>query len=102
MHAPAQADRAAVSDFSHRSPDPLETLQGSIADAVIILPDMLSLLEQGKLVRLLPCWYGDAGMISMYLPSRAGMPTKTRVFVDFIAEACLHSDLARRFGGRAP
>ena len=68
--------------------------------AIVILPDVLPLLEQGKLVRLLPRWYGDVGLISMYMPSRAGMPAKTRVFVDYLAEACRQSGFKRRFDGR--
>ncbi len=41
----------------------------------------------GALVRLVPQWYADAGSISIYYASRRQVPAKTRVFVDFVAEA---------------
>jgi DNA-binding transcriptional LysR family regulator len=64
--------------------------------AVLALPDVLACLEQGRLVRLLPEWYVDAGAISIYYASRAQLPAKTRVFVDFVAEAFERQGLARR------
>lgn len=69
--------------------------------AVIILPDVLPLIEQGKLVRVLPRWYADVGLISMYMPSRAGMPAKTRVFVDYVADTCRQAGLMKRFDARS-
>lgn len=65
--------------------------------AVLALPDVLACLEQGRLVRLLPDWYVDAGAISIYYASRAQLPAKTRVFVDFVADAFARQELARRF-----
>ena len=56
-------------------------------------------LESGALVRLVPQWYADAGPISIYYASRALMPAKTRVFLDFIAEAFRRQRLAERFAG---
>ncbi|KPH01695.1 LysR family transcriptional regulator [Pseudomonas sp. RIT-PI-q] len=54
---------------------------------LLVLPDVLANIQRGELVRLLPEWYGDAGPISLYYPSRTLMPAKTRVFVDFVVEA---------------
>ena len=56
-------------------------------------------LESGALVRLVPQWYADAGPISIYYASRRQVPAKTRVFVDFIAEAFRRQRLAERFAG---
>lgn len=56
-------------------------------------------LESGTLVRLLPQWYIDEGPISIYYASRTLLPSKTRVFVDFVAEAFRRQRLAERFAG---
>ena len=67
----------------------------------IIVADALHYLEGGALVRLLPKRFVDAGAISIYYSSRAMMPTKTRVFVDFIAESFWRNRLAERFSAQA-
>jgi DNA-binding transcriptional LysR family regulator len=54
---------------------------------LLVLPDVLANFQRGELVRLLPDWYGDAGPISLYYPSRSLMPAKTRAFVDFVVDA---------------
>jgi DNA-binding transcriptional LysR family regulator len=64
--------------------------------------DVLPALEDGRLVRLLPDWYADNGMISLYYPSRAQMPAKTRAFIDFVAAAFSEAGLARRFSALDP
>jgi DNA-binding transcriptional LysR family regulator len=56
-------------------------------------------LESGALVRLLPQWYVDEGPISIYYASRTLLPAKTRVFVDFVADAFRRQRLAERFAG---
>jgi DNA-binding transcriptional LysR family regulator len=56
-------------------------------------------LERGTLVRLVPQWYSDGGPISIYYASRTLLPAKTRVFVDFVAEAFKRGRLAERFAG---
>ncbi|USX25949.1 LysR substrate-binding domain-containing protein [Oxalobacteraceae bacterium OTU3CINTB1] len=63
--------------------------------AVLAMSDVLEALRQGTLVRLLPAWYVDAGMISLYYPSRTQLPAKTRAFVDFVVAAFEHQGLAR-------
>jgi DNA-binding transcriptional LysR family regulator len=66
---------------------------------LLAVSDVLSSIERGALVRLLPRWYADAGAISIYYATRALLPAKTRVFVDFIVEAFERERLAERFAG---
>jgi DNA-binding transcriptional LysR family regulator len=54
---------------------------------LLVLSDVLPNIQRGELVRLLPDWHGDAGVISLYYPSRTLMPAKTRVFIDFVVKA---------------
>ena len=65
----------------------------------IVMAHALRHLESGALMRLVPQWYADAGPISIYYASRRQVPAKTRVFVDFIAEAFRRLRLAERFAG---
>ncbi|WP_037077757.1 LysR family transcriptional regulator [Neorhizobium vignae] len=67
--------------------------------AMIAMPDALSYLESGTLVRLLPDWYADIGPISIYYASKTLLPAKTRVFVDFVVEHFRKERLAERFAG---
>jgi DNA-binding transcriptional LysR family regulator len=66
---------------------------------LIAVPHALPHLETGTLVRLIPQWYSDAGSISIYYATRTLLPTKTRVFVDFVVEAFRRNRLAERFAG---
>ncbi|WP_297355132.1 LysR family transcriptional regulator [Paraburkholderia sp.] len=66
---------------------------------LLAVSDVLASIERGALVRLLPRWYADAGAISIYYATRALLPAKTRVFVDFIVEAFERERLAERFAG---
>jgi len=54
---------------------------------LLVLPDVVTHIQRGELVRLLPDWHADAGPISLYYPSRTLMPAKTRVFIDFVVDA---------------
>ncbi|MBX9840651.1 MAG: LysR family transcriptional regulator [Xanthobacteraceae bacterium] len=65
----------------------------------IVVAHALRHLESGALVRLVPQWYADAGSISIYYASRRHVPAKTRIFVDFVAEAFRRQRLAERFAG---
>lgn len=65
--------------------------------AMIAKPDALPYLERGDLVRLLPRWWVDAGPISIYYANRTLLPSKTRVFVDFVAEVFQREKYAERF-----
>ncbi|WP_245417659.1 hypothetical protein [Aminobacter sp. AP02] len=66
---------------------------------LIAVPHSLPHLESGTLVRVVPQWYADSGPISIYYASRTLLPAKTRIFVDFIAEAFRHDRLAEQFAG---
>jgi DNA-binding transcriptional LysR family regulator len=66
---------------------------------LIAVPHALPHLENGRLVRLVPQWYADAGPISIYCASRTLVPAKTRAFVDFVVEAFRRQRLAERFAG---
>ena len=65
----------------------------------IVMAHALRHLESGALVRLVPRWYADAGAVSIYYASRRQMPAKTRVFIDFVADAFQRQRLAERFAG---
>ncbi|MFM0337706.1 LysR family transcriptional regulator [Paraburkholderia fungorum] len=67
--------------------------------ALLSVSDVLLSIERGELVRLLPRWYADAGSISIYYATRALLPAKTRVFVDFVVDAFERERLAERFAG---
>lgn len=61
--------------------------------------DVLPALDSGALQRLIPDWYADAGAISVCYASRKLLPAKTRVFVDWLADAFKQNHLAERFAG---
>lgn len=54
--------------------------------AHVPMPHALRHLQSGALVRVLPEWYTEAGVISLYFAAKKLMPAKTRAFVDFIVE----------------
>ncbi len=54
--------------------------------AQVPMPHALRYLESGQLIRLLPEWYTEHSVISLYFAAKKLMPAKTRVFVDFIVE----------------
>jgi DNA-binding transcriptional LysR family regulator len=66
---------------------------------LIALFDVQPELERGDLIRLLPNWYADAGVVSLYYASRTLMSAKTRVFVDFVVNAFKSQQLDFRFAG---
>lgn len=49
--------------------------------AMLALPDVVGDLKTGRLVRLAPRWWADAGAISIYFSNRVQLPGKTRTFV---------------------
>ena len=65
--------------------------------AVAAIPDVLADLESGKLVRLAPPWYADAGDFRVYHSGRGPLPARTRAFVDFLVEVFRRDDLGKRF-----
>ena len=68
--------------------------------ALLPMPFAFAALRSGELVRLLPDWYSDAGPLSLYYPSTRMLPSKTRVFVDFILERFRAVGFARLTDGR--
>jgi DNA-binding transcriptional LysR family regulator len=66
---------------------------------LIAVSHALPHLERGSLVRLVPQWYSDGGPISIYFANRTLLPSKTRVFVDFVVQAFKRNRLAERFAG---
>ena len=67
--------------------------------AMLAVPDVLSSLESGELVRVLPHWWADAGAILLYYARRELLPGRTRAFVDFVVKAFGAEEYARRFAG---
>ncbi|KGE08025.1 LysR family transcriptional regulator [Burkholderia gladioli] len=57
-------------------------------------------LESGALLRLLPGWYADNGPISLYYPNKTLLPTRTRVFIDFVIDAFRTRGIARYLDAR--
>ena len=57
----------------------------------------LPYLRSGALQRVLPNWYVDSGVISIYFAGHPLLPQKTRVFVDFIVEQFRRQGLAEQF-----
>jgi DNA-binding transcriptional LysR family regulator len=68
--------------------------------ALLPMPFALRLIRSGELVRILPGWYSDAGPLSLYYPSRRMLPSKTRVFVDFVVERFRSAGFAQLVDGR--
>lgn len=68
--------------------------------ALLPVAEVLSDLEEGRLIRLLPDWYADAGGISVYYSSRSLLPAKTRAFIDWIDAAFRENRLPERFNGQ--
>ncbi|ALN91653.1 LysR family transcriptional regulator [Lysobacter gummosus] len=68
---------------------------------LVAVQHALPYLDDGRLQRLLPDWYADLGSISLYYASRNLLPSKTRVFVDYLIEACERARLPQRLSGRA-
>lgn len=67
--------------------------------AMLAVPDALLHLEARTLTRLVPKWYADAGSIQLYYASRKLLPAKTRVFVEYVADAFKRDRIAQRFAG---
>jgi DNA-binding transcriptional LysR family regulator len=65
--------------------------------ALVPLPHVLTYLQDGSLIRLLPKWYSDVGPLAIYFASSKLLPAKTRAFVDFIVEHFRREELAKKF-----
>ena len=65
--------------------------------AQVPMPHAYSHLERGQLIRVLPQWHTDRGVISLYFAAKKHLPTKTRVFVDFIVDKFREQQLANKW-----
>lgn len=80
--------------------DPAPIVQAAVAGlgvALVAVPDVLSCLERGELVRVLPEWYADAGMISLYYSGKTLQARKTSAFTEYLLEHFRRERLAERF-----
>lgn len=74
-----------------------EVAEAALGITLVSMPHALLYLERGTLVRVLPDWYVDTGMLSLYFTAARLLPAKTRVFVDFVVEHFRREHLAERF-----
>jgi DNA-binding transcriptional LysR family regulator len=74
-----------------------EIAEMGLGVTLVSMPHALVYLERGTLVRVLPDWYVDGGMLSLYFTATRLLPAKTRVFVDFLVESFRSRKLAERF-----
>lgn len=90
MHNDAGEQATAVQNQTIVLNDPMAMREAALLGlgiTLLVLPDVSAYVDRGELVRVLPDWQADAGAISLYYPSRTLMPAKTRVFIDFVADA---------------
>ncbi|MFL6719135.1 MAG: LysR family transcriptional regulator [Burkholderiaceae bacterium] len=64
---------------------------------LVSMPHAVPYLESGRLLRVLPDWYVDGGMLALYFRAQNLLPAKTRAFVDFIVAHFRQQKLAQRF-----
>lgn len=74
-----------------------EIAQMGLGVTLISMPNALPYLSRGALVRVLPDWYVDSGMLALYFTGARLMPAKTRVFIDYVVDHFRHEKLAQRF-----
>ncbi len=77
-----------------------EVAEAGLGITLVAMPHALPYLERGTLVRVLPDWYVDTGMLSLYFTATRLLPAKTRVFVDFVVEHFRRERLAERFSAQ--
>ena len=66
------------------------------AEIVRGLQQVLSEIESGQLLPVLPGWEGPPTEIGAVYPSRRGLSPKVRVFIDFLSERLAHLSGSRR------
>jgi DNA-binding transcriptional LysR family regulator len=84
--------------------DPEALCNAAIANlgiAHVPLPHVIKHLESGALVRVLPEWHAETGVISLYFAAKKLMPAKTRVFVDFIVDRFRSQQLSEKWSAIA-
>jgi len=65
--------------------------------AHVPMPHAIRHLQSGALVRVLPEWYTESTVISLYFAAKKLMPAKTRVFVDFVVEQFRARELSQKW-----
>ena len=75
----------------------LEAAEQGLGIAVTSMPNAHSFLANGRLVRVLPEWYADAGALSLYFSAQKLLPAKSRAFIDFVVSHFRKHKLAQRF-----
>jgi DNA-binding transcriptional LysR family regulator len=65
--------------------------------AHVPMPHALQHLESKRLVRVLPDWYTEHTVISLYFSAKKLMPAKTRVFIDFIVDKFREEQLSKKW-----
>jgi len=74
-----------------------EAVRMNLGVGLVAVCDVQPCLARGELVRVLPDWWADAGVISLYYASRDLLPGKTRAFVDFVVETYAREQYMQRF-----
>ncbi|WP_236175909.1 LysR family transcriptional regulator [Pseudomonas pseudonitroreducens] len=64
---------------------------------LVSMPHAVPYLDSGRLVRVLPDWYVDAGNTALYYTAQKLLPAKTRVFVDYTIEHFRSQGLEHKF-----
>lgn len=72
-------------------------VQAGLGIALLPVTQVLSELENGRLVRVLPDWWADGGPLLLYFSSQRQLPTKTRKFIDAVTAHFKEEKLAQRF-----
>lgn len=75
--------------------------QAGLGITLAAMPHAVLYTESGALVRVLPEWYVDGGMVALYFAAARLLPAKTRVFVDYVVEHFRREQLAQRFSAIA-
>ncbi|ASU37609.1 LysR family transcriptional regulator [Herbaspirillum sp. meg3] len=74
-----------------------EAAQMGLGITLTAMPHAVVYMKSGALVRVLPDWHVDGGMLALYFAAARLLPAKTRVFVDYVVEHFRREELARRF-----
>lgn len=75
----------------------LEAAEQGLGIAVTSMTNAYPYLANQRLVRVLPDWYADAGVLSLYFSAQKLLPAKNRAFIDFVVSHFRKHELAQRF-----
>jgi DNA-binding transcriptional LysR family regulator len=65
--------------------------------AMLLVAEIAPHLKSGALKRVVPEWYADLGVISLYFTSQKLLPAKTRAFVDFVTASFRQRQVSKRY-----